>query len=118
MIHENVKQALVDNDERSTNLIFRALKNTARVAKNSVSDEVVRRLALPGATFADVQGLVSGAKGAVVLETGDVEAGIYWTSMAQGLIHDIPTCKEVIDRIITDADAIVNKRLLAFSNNP
>jgi nitronate monooxygenase len=115
VIHQNVKQALVDNDERSTNLIFRSLKNTARVAKNSVSDEVVKRLAVPGATFADIQPLVAGVKGAVVLETGDMEAGIYWASMAQGLIHDVPTCKELIDRMIADAEAIVQKRLPGFA---
>jgi len=114
-IHQNVKQALVDNDERSTNLIFRSLKNTARVAKNGVSDEIVKRLAVPGATFADVAQLAAGAKGAVVLETGDMEAGVYWASMAQGLIHDIPTCKELIDKMIADAEAIVQKRLPGFS---
>ena len=114
-IHQNVKQALVDNDERSTNLIFRSLKNTARVAKNGVSDEIVKRLAVPGATFADVAQLAAGAKGAIVLETGDMEAGVYWASMAQGLIHDIPTCKELIDKMIADAEAIVQKRLPGFS---
>src|SRR5690606_19033735 len=113
-IHENVKKALVENDERSTNLIFRSLKNTARVAKNSVSDEVVRRLAQPGATFADVQELVAGAKGAKVLETGDLEAGIWWASMAQGLIHDIPSCQELLDRMVRDAEAILRQRLPSF----
>lgn len=114
-IHQNVKQALVDNDERSTNLIFRSLHNTARVGKNGVSDEIVKRLKVPGATFGDVAELAAGVKGAVVLETGDLEAGVYWASMAQGLIQDIPTCKELIDRIVADADAIVQKRLPGFS---
>ena len=81
----------------------------------SVSDEIVKRLAVPGATFADVAQLAAGAKGAVVLETGDMEAGVYWASMAQGLIHDIPTCKELIDKMIADAEAIVQKRLPGFS---
>jgi NADH:quinone reductase (non-electrogenic) len=107
----NVKQAYVDNDERATNLIFRSLHNTARVAKSEVSDEVVRRLEEPNATFADVAELVRGDKGRDLLETGDLSQGIYWASMAQGLIHDIPTAKELIDRIISEAEAIVNERL-------
>lgn len=60
---DKVKQAYVDNDERGTNLIFRSLKNTARVGKSAVSDEAVRRLAQPGAGFADVKDLVAGDKG-------------------------------------------------------
>ncbi|MDO8365039.1 MAG: nitronate monooxygenase [Actinomycetota bacterium] len=110
-IHPNVKQAYVDNDERCTNLIFRSLHNTARVAKSEVSDEVVRRLAEPGSTFADVSDLVRGDKGRELLATGDLSQGIYWASMAQGLIHDIPTVKELIDRIIGEAEAIVGDRL-------
>jgi NAD(P)H-dependent flavin oxidoreductase YrpB (nitropropane dioxygenase family) len=67
-IHDNLKQAYLDNDERGTNLIFRHLHNTARVGKSAVSDEVVRRLAEPGAVFKDVADLVSGAQGRIVLE--------------------------------------------------
>jgi NADH:quinone reductase (non-electrogenic) len=109
-IHPHVKQAYVENDERGTNLIFRSLKNTARVAKSEVSDEVVRRLAEPGASFAEVRELVSGAKGRELLENGDLSQGIFWASMAQGLIHDIPTCKELIDRIVAEAETIVEHR--------
>jgi nitronate monooxygenase len=110
-IHPNVKQAYVDNDERCTNLIFRSLHNTARVAKSEVSDEVVRRLADPNATFADVAELVRGDKGRDVLTGGDITQGIFWASMAQGLIHDIPTVKALIDRIISEAETIVGGRL-------
>ncbi|MGE0741712.1 MAG: NAD(P)H-dependent flavin oxidoreductase [Hyphomonadaceae bacterium] len=110
-IHANVKQAYIDNDERGTNLIFRSLKNTARVGKSAVSDEVARRLARPGAQFSDVAELVSGAKGREVLETGDLSLGMFWAGMVQGLIHDIPTAKELIDRIIAEADEIVAGRL-------
>lgn len=110
-IHPNVKQAYVDNDERGTNLIFRSLKNTARVGKSPVSDEVVRRLAQPGARFSDVAELVNGKAGRDLLETGDLSKGIYWASMVQGLIHDIPTCKDLIDRIIREAEAILDERL-------
>jgi NAD(P)H-dependent flavin oxidoreductase YrpB (nitropropane dioxygenase family) len=110
-IHPNVKQAYLGNDERGTNLIFRELKNTARVAKNAVSDEVVRRLALPGAKFEDVAELVSGAKGRVLLQTGNLAHGIFWAGLVQSLIHDIPTVKELIDRIIAQAEAILDQRL-------
>lgn len=113
-IHPNVKQKYVENDERGTNLIFRSLKNSARVGKSAVSDEVVRRLAEPGSTFADVKDLVAGEKGREMLRTGDMSQGIYWASMVQGLIHDIPTCKELIDRIIADAESILDQRVQGF----
>jgi NADH:quinone reductase (non-electrogenic) len=110
-IHPNIKQLYVDNDERGTNLIFRNLKNTARVGKNGVSDEVVRRLKEPDATFDDVRELVRGAKGAEMLKSGDTEQGIFWAGMVQGLIHDVPTCQELIDRIMGEAEGIIRERL-------
>ena len=110
-IHPNVKQAYVDNDERGSFLIFRSLKNTARVGKSAVSEEVVRRLAEPGATFADVQELVSGSSGRDLLQTGDLSKGVFWAGMVQGLIDDVPTCQVLIDRIIGYAEAIVRQRL-------
>jgi nitronate monooxygenase len=110
-IHPNVKQAYLENDERGTNLIFRKLHNTARVGKNSVSDKVVEILSEQGTTFKDIQPLVSGAKGRVVLEEGDMDAGIFWAGMVQGLIRDIPTVKELIDRIMAEAEEIISGRL-------
>jgi len=109
-IHPNIKQAYIDNDERGTNLIFRSLKNTARVGKSDVSDEVVRRLAVPGATFKDVQVLVAGEAGREMLKDGDLSKGIFWAGMIQGLIHDTPSCKDLIDRIIAEAEAIIDQR--------
>jgi nitronate monooxygenase len=110
-IHPNVKQAYLANDERGTNLIFRKFQNTARVGKNTVSDEVVRRLASPDAVFEDVADLVSGAKGRDLLKTGDLSQGIFWAGMVQGLIHDIPTVQHLLDRIMAEAEAIIGKRL-------
>ncbi|MFX4087905.1 NAD(P)H-dependent flavin oxidoreductase [Sphingobium yanoikuyae] len=110
-IHQNVKQFLVDNDERGTNLIFRKFKNTGRVAKNSVSDEVVEISLREGSVFPDIQPLVSGAKGRVALETGDLDAGLIWAGQIQGLIHDIPTCQDLITRIVDDATVIIQRRL-------
>jgi nitronate monooxygenase len=113
-IHPNVKQAYVDNDERGTHLIFRSFKNTARVGKSEVSDEVARRLAQPDAKFSDVQELVAGTAGKELLETGDLSKGVFWAGMVQGLIHDIPTCDELVSRIVGDAEAIIKGRLGAM----
>ncbi|MDB5583903.1 MAG: nitronate monooxygenase [Bradyrhizobium sp.] len=110
-IHANVKQAYLDNDERGSLLIFRSLKNTARVGRSAVSEEVARRLAQPDATFADVQELVAGTAGREMLRTGDLSSGVFWAGMVQGLINDLPSCRELIQRIIADAEAIVRGRL-------
>ncbi|MDE1570187.1 NAD(P)H-dependent flavin oxidoreductase [Aquabacter sp. P-9] len=110
-IHDKVKELLVANDERATNLIFRRFHNTGRVAKTSVSDEVVARSLKPDATFEDIRPLVSGAKGRVALETGDLDAGLVWAGQVQGLIHDIPTCAELVGRIVAEAEALIASRL-------
>lgn len=110
-IHDNVKQKYIENDERGTHLIFRNFYNTARVGKSEVSDEVVKRLAREGATFEDVVDLVKGSGGRDLLETGDLSKGVFWASMAQGLIDDIPTVQELIDKIMFEAEEIINQKL-------
>jgi len=110
-IHERVKQFLVSNDERATNLIFRRFHNTGRVAKNSVSDRVLEISSQPATTFEDIRPLVSGAKGKEALETGNVDAGLIWAGQVQGLIHDIPTCAELIGRIVHEAKELIDARL-------
>ncbi|BCB88558.1 NAD(P)H-dependent flavin oxidoreductase [Phytohabitans suffuscus] len=109
-IHQRVKEQIVANDALSTQLIFRTLRNTARVADNSVSREVVRILG-DGGQFADIRELVAGARGRKVYEEGDIDAGIWYASTAQGLIHDIPTVAEVIDRIVSDAEAAIRSKM-------
>lgn len=113
-IHQNVKDFLVANGERDTRLIFRGFRNTGRVARNSVSEQVVEISARPGAVFADVQPLVSGAKGRVALRTGDLDAGLIWAGQVQGLIRDIPTCAELVARIMAEAEEIIATRLARF----
>ena len=108
-IHANIKAQIVANDERSTNLIFRPFRNTARVAKNSVSDQVMR-IQDGGGQFEDVRELVSGKRGAGVYETGDPDAGIWWAGLAQGLIHDVPTCAELVERMIAEAEQVIDTR--------
>lgn len=113
-IHQNIKQFIVDNDERATNIIFRKFRNTARVAKNAISDEVVEILARPESVFTDIQPLVSGARGHETLENGKIDDGIIWAGQVQGLINDIPSCEDLITRIVADAESIIKGRLAGF----
>ncbi|CAN5133411.1 nitronate monooxygenase family protein [soil metagenome] len=113
-IHDNVKQFIVSNDERATNLIFRKFKNTGRVGKNSISDTVVEISSRPDSVFPDIQPYVSGARGRLALETGDLDAGLIWAGQVQGLIHDVPSCADLIKRIVDDAEEIINGRLRRF----
>ena len=100
-IHDKVKQALLKGTERDTNLIFRTMHNTSRVFKNAVSDEVVA-LERKGAEFEEVRHLVAGARGRNAMKTGEVDAGIVSAGMVIGLINDIPTCRELIERIVRE----------------
>jgi nitronate monooxygenase len=109
-IHENIKQAMVDNDERSTSLIFRSYRNTARVAKNAITEQVLAAEA-QGKPFEEIAHLVKGARGKEGLDMGDPDHGIWTAGMIQGLIHDIPTCKVLVERIVADAEAIIRQRL-------
>jgi nitronate monooxygenase len=110
-IHEKVKEQIVANDERGTNLIFRTMHNTARVAKNAVSDEVVAIERRGGSKFEDIKDLVAGTRGATVMDKGDIDGGIWSAGQTQGLIHDIPTCAELVSRIVREAEAIIRGRL-------
>ena len=111
-IHQNVKEAIVKATERDTILTNRTLKNTSRVARNAVAEEVVRIQQDPTKTIDDVRELVSGARGrANVLQGGDVDGGIWSAGQSQGLIHDIPTCKELVARISKEAEDIIKARL-------
>ena len=110
-IHDNIKQFIVQNDERSTDIIFRRFHNTARVCRNSVSRQVVEISQQADAVFEDIRSLVSGANGRVALETGNLDAGLLWAGQVQGLIDDIPTCHELISRIIEEARTIITSRL-------
>ncbi|MBA0126834.1 nitronate monooxygenase [Haloechinothrix sp. YIM 98757] len=112
-VHQAVKERLVEANERETDLIFRPLRNTARVARNSVSRKVVEVLDEGGA-FEDVRELVAGSRGREVFETGDLERGVWSAGLAQGLIHDIPRVSELIRRIVAGAEDIVHDRLGAL----
>jgi NADH:quinone reductase (non-electrogenic) len=106
-IHDNFKAAMVANDERATELIFRSYRNTARVA---IADQVVA-IEREGRPFEDVAALVKGARGREGLASGDTDHGIWTAGMIQGLIHDVPSVAELVDRIMAEAEAIIAERL-------
>jgi nitronate monooxygenase len=110
-IHENVKQKLVAAGERDTALIFRTMRNTARVFKNSIAEEVVEIESRGNAKIEDIAHLVAGQRGQKVMTEGDMEGGIWSAGMVAGLIHDIPTCRELIHRIVSEAEEIISGRL-------
>ncbi|AKE00118.1 nitronate monooxygenase [Rhodococcus sp. WS1] len=109
-IHRNIKEAIVAASEVDTELIFRSLRNTARVARNSISQEVVEILS-SGGKFEDVRHLVAGARGRAVFDSGDPEAGIWTAGTVQGLIHDVPTVGELVERIVAESEALIAGRL-------
>ena len=113
-IHPNVKQAIVAGDERSTALILRSLRNTSRVFGNSVAKRTIE-MERDGKGIAEIGPYVAGKKGRVVYETGDLEHGIWSAGTSMGLIDDIPTCKELIDRIVGEAEAIIKARLVGMA---
>jgi NADH:quinone reductase (non-electrogenic) len=112
-IHPRIKEAIVAASERDTELIFRTMRNTARVASNEVSRTVVA-MEGDGAAFEDVRHLVAGARGRRVYEEGDPDLGIWTTGLVQGLIHDIPTVEELVQRIVSEAEAVIEQRLVGL----
>ncbi|MUG33375.1 NAD(P)H-dependent flavin oxidoreductase [Psychrobacter sanguinis] len=104
-IHDDIKQALVNATERDTRLIFRTLNNTARVLKNAISDEVVAMERREGGVeFAEIRPLVAGTRGKAALNSGEVDNGVITAGQVVGLIDDIPSCAELIERIVTDCE--------------
>ena len=111
-IHPNVKQGIVDNNERDTLLINRTLRNTSRVARNAISEEVRRIQEDTTKTIDDVRELVAGVRGRNnVMAQGDLDGGIWTVGQSQGLIHSIPTCAEVVKDIMDQANQIIAARL-------
>jgi nitronate monooxygenase len=108
-IHDNIKRALVNASERDTRLIFRTLHNTARVLRNPISEEVVGIERKGGAKFEDIRHLVAGARGRAALEGGNADDGIVTAGQCVGLINDIPTCAELIQRMVRDCRASLDR---------
>jgi len=111
-VHENVKRRIVEAGERDTDLLYRKFRNTARVARNSVSQRIRAIEDDPASTFDDIRDLASGARGrSAVYAGGDPEGGVWTVGQAQGLIHDIPTCADLVDRITGQARDLIEQRL-------
>ncbi|WP_029653574.1 NAD(P)H-dependent flavin oxidoreductase [Marinobacter daepoensis] len=110
-VHQNLKDKLIEGSELDTQLIFRKFRNTARVYRNSIAEEVISIEQKNESEFSDIAELVSGKRGAKVLETGDMEHGIWWAGMSQGLIYDIPTVDVLVKRIVSDATNLIQGRL-------
>lgn len=111
-IHKKVKQAMVDASELDTALIYRSLRNTARVFKNSIAEKVIEIESQDGETkFEDIQPLVQGVKGRELFDGGDLDKGIWSAGMIVGLINDIPSCEDLICRIVDEAEEIIQQRL-------
>ncbi|MCR2815371.1 NAD(P)H-dependent flavin oxidoreductase [Microbacterium jiangjiandongii] len=111
-VHDNVKRQIVANTERDTVIVFRAFHNSARVARNSISEQIVQLEKRPGSSFADVAALASGARGRErVLGNGQMEDGLWWAGQTQGLIHEIDTVANVVGGIVREAEEIIRHRL-------
>ncbi len=116
-VHDNVKRALVEADELQTRLIMRPLRNTERVLANRAVDRVleIEREKGSDVTIEDIRPLVAGAGSRRVLEEGEMDAGAWSCGMVAGLIHDVPTCAELIERIMREAEEIVRGRLAGMA---
>src|SRR5436189_1027409 len=114
-IHENVKQALVAASELDTRLVMRPLRNTERVLKNAAVDRLLDKEKKLGANlkFEDIIGEVGGVYPRI-MKQGEMDAGAWSCGMVAGLIHDIPTVKQLIDRIMVDAERLIRDRLTGF----
>lgn len=118
-VHENVKKALVAASELDTRLVMRPLRNTERVLTNAAVERLLakERALGPNLKFEDIIEEVAGVYPRI-MQQGDMEAGAWSCGMVAGLIHDIPTCKDLIDRIMAEAESIITERLAGFVREP
>ena len=114
-VHENVKKAIVAASQLDTRLVMRPLRNTERVLKNAAVERLLEKERALGSKlqFQDIIEEVAGVYPKIMTD-GDMEAGAWSCGMVAGLIHDVPTVKALIDRIMAEADAIIRQRLMAM----
>ncbi len=110
-VHDNVKQALVTHGETDTRLIMRSLRNTERVMHNPTVDKVLEIESRGNTKIEDIAPFVAGAEGLAMLEKGNTEKGVLAAGQCMGMIRDIPTVAELIDRIVNEAATIIKNRL-------
>ena len=113
-VHENVKKALVEADELATRLIMRPLRNTERVLSNAAVEKIREIEKEKGASVSieDIYPLVAGTQNRKVLHNGEMDAAAWSCGMVAGLIHDIPTCKDLVERIVREAEEIIRKEIM------
>jgi nitronate monooxygenase len=109
-VHPNVKQALVEHSERDTRLIMRTIRNTERVMHNPVVDKVLEIESKGNTQIEDLIPFVSGLVGKEMLEQGQMEKGILAAGQTMGFVQDIPSCQELLDRIMTEAEQIITDK--------
>lgn len=109
-VHERIKQALVHHNERDTRLIMRSLRNTERVLHNPVVDHVLEIERHGNTKIEDIAPYVSGLVGMRMLEDGDVDKGVLAAGQSMGLIRDIPDCRNLMDRIMAEAEEIIKNQ--------
>jgi len=111
-VHENVKKAIVAASELDTRLVMRPLRNTERVMTNDAVERLLEKERKLGADlkFEDIIEEVAGVYPRIMTE-GDMDAGAWSCGMVAGLIDDIPTCKELIDGIMAEAESLIRQRL-------
>jgi nitronate monooxygenase len=114
-VHQNVKEALVAASELDTELIMRPLRNTERVLANDAVQKILEKEKSLGdeIQITDILDEVAGVYPKIMQE-GTMDAGAWSCGMVAGLIHDIPTCKELVERIVSDAEEIIKSRLSQF----
>jgi NADH:quinone reductase (non-electrogenic) len=114
-VHQNVKDAIVAASELDTRLVMRSLRNTERVLNNAATQSLLAKEKTLGADlkFEDIMTEVAGVY-PKIMKTGDMDAGVWSCGMVAGLIHDIPSVQELIDRIMSEAEAIIRQRLVKF----
>jgi len=115
-VHENVKQALVNHGERDTRLIMRTLRNTERALHNQTVDKVLDIERQGDTKIEDIAPFVSGLVGKEMLEDGDMEKGVLSAGQSMGLVRDIPTCRELLDRIMAQAEALIKEKFAQAIN--
>ncbi|GAI96744.1 unnamed protein product, partial [marine sediment metagenome] len=112
-VHSRVKEWLIRASERDTMLIMRSVRNTERVLRNPIAEKVTE-MEKESATLEELAPLLSGERGRELLETGELDRGLQTAGQVVGLIRDIPTVKELIDSIISQAREIIEERLSKF----
>lgn len=117
-VHDKVKQALIEHGERDTRLIMRTLRNTERVLHNKNVDKVLEIESKGNAQIEDIAPFVTGLEGKEMLEEGNLQKGVLAVGQSVGLIHDIPTCRELLDRIMEEAEEIITSKFAQCISKP